>query len=113
MISWINYCCLKSPPEPSDPQQPIARLNSTYPNTTESPFYDDTGETTQQPFARLQFVRQKLYPKQCPVEDEEVEEEEAVGSSDNNEEQQNVIPEGNYINDNENNYGNGMVEIRA
>ncbi|KZC07757.1 Spondin-1 [Dufourea novaeangliae] len=53
-----------SPDAESDPQEPIRRITSTYPNDSRSPFYDPFG-LDMKPLARLYLNRQRLYEKTC------------------------------------------------
>ncbi|KAG7203741.1 hypothetical protein KM043_013767 [Ampulex compressa] len=53
-----------SPDAPSNPQEPIRRITSTYPNDSRSPFYDPSG-LDMKPLARLYLNRQRLYEKTC------------------------------------------------
>ncbi|CAK9811500.1 SPON1 [Anthophora plagiata] len=53
-----------SPDSPTDPQEPIRQITSTYPNDSRSPFYDSSG-LDMKPLARLYLNRQRLYEKAC------------------------------------------------
>ncbi|KYQ47437.1 Spondin-1 [Trachymyrmex zeteki] len=53
-----------SPDSPTDPQIPIHRIASTYPNDSRSPFYDPSG-LDMKPLAKLYLKRQRLYEKTC------------------------------------------------
>ncbi|XP_011160300.1 spondin-1 isoform X2 [Solenopsis invicta] len=53
----------------TEPQEPIRRITSSYPNDSRSPFYDPSG-MDMKPFARLYFNRQRLYEKICDNDDE-------------------------------------------
>ncbi|XP_018059151.1 PREDICTED: spondin-1 isoform X1 [Atta colombica] len=53
-----------SPDSPTDPQIPIHRITSTYPNDSRSPFYDSSG-LDMKPLAKLYLNRQRLYEKTC------------------------------------------------
>ncbi|KAG5337853.1 SPON1 protein, partial [Acromyrmex heyeri] len=53
-----------SPDSPTDPQIPIHRITSTYPNDSRSPFYDPSG-LDMKPLAKLYLNRQRLYEKTC------------------------------------------------
>ncbi|XP_076294317.1 spondin-1 isoform X3 [Lasioglossum baleicum] len=53
-----------SPDSPTDPQEPIRRITSSYPNDSRSPFYDPFG-LDMKPLARLYLNRQRLYEKTC------------------------------------------------
>ncbi|XP_076544630.1 spondin-1 isoform X2 [Osmia lignaria lignaria] len=53
-----------SPDSPTEPQEPIRRITSTYPNDSRSPFYDPSG-LDMKPLARLYLNRQRLYEKSC------------------------------------------------
>lgn len=55
---------LQSPDSPTDPQEPIRRITSSYPNDSKSPFYDPSG-LDMKPLARLYLNRQRLYEKAC------------------------------------------------
>ncbi|XP_014483315.1 PREDICTED: spondin-1 [Dinoponera quadriceps] len=59
--SGISYL---SPDSPTVPQEAIRRITSTYPNNSESPFYDPTG-LDMKPLAKLYLNRQRLYEKHC------------------------------------------------
>ncbi|XP_020284534.1 spondin-1 isoform X2 [Pseudomyrmex gracilis] len=59
--SGITYL---SPDSPTDPQEPIRRITSTYPNDSGSPFYDPSG-LDMKPLAKLYLNRQRLYEKTC------------------------------------------------
>ncbi|CAL7938661.1 unnamed protein product [Xylocopa violacea] len=62
--SGITYL---SPDSPTEPQEPIHRITSTYPNDSRSPFYDPSG-LDMKPLARLYLNRQRLYEKACEAE---------------------------------------------
>ncbi|XP_031770909.1 spondin-1 isoform X4 [Apis florea] len=53
-----------SPDSPTEPQEPIHRITSSYPNDSRSPFYDPSG-LDMKPLARLYLNRQRLYEKTC------------------------------------------------
>ncbi|XP_019884984.1 spondin-1 isoform X2 [Camponotus floridanus] len=53
-----------SPDSPTEPQEPIRRITSTYPNDSRSPFYDSSG-LDMKPLAKLYLNRQRLYEKTC------------------------------------------------
>lgn len=53
-----------APDQPTNPQEPIRKLSSSFPNTDQSPFFDPTGEPMK-PLAKLSLVRQRLYEKSC------------------------------------------------
>ncbi|KAK9304472.1 hypothetical protein QLX08_004229 [Tetragonisca angustula] len=53
-----------SPDSPTEPQEPIRRITSSYPNDSRSPFYDPSG-LDMKPLARLYLNRQRLYEKAC------------------------------------------------
>ncbi|XP_077276011.1 spondin-1 isoform X1 [Temnothorax americanus] len=53
-----------SPDSPTEPQEPIRRITSTYPNDSRSPFYDPSG-LDMKPLAKLSLNRQRLYEKTC------------------------------------------------
>lgn len=53
-----------SPDSPTDPQEPIRRITSSYPNDSRSPFYDPLG-SDMKPLAKLYLNRQRLYEKTC------------------------------------------------
>ncbi|XP_033360930.1 spondin-1 isoform X1 [Bombus vosnesenskii] len=53
-----------SPDSPTEPQEPIRRITSSYPNDSKSPFYDPSG-LDMKPLARLYLNRQRLYEKAC------------------------------------------------
>ncbi|XP_078036984.1 spondin-1 [Augochlora pura] len=55
---------MESPDSPTDPQEPIRRITSSYPNDSRSPFYDPFG-LDMKPLARLYLNRQRLYEKTC------------------------------------------------
>ncbi|KAK1130238.1 hypothetical protein K0M31_018377 [Melipona bicolor] len=57
----ITYLSLGSPTEP---QEFIHRITSSYPNDSRSPFYDPSG-LDMKPLARLYLNRQRLYEKTC------------------------------------------------
>ncbi|XP_072746118.1 spondin-1 isoform X2 [Anoplolepis gracilipes] len=57
----ITYLSADSPTEP---QEPIRRITSTYPNDSRSPFYDPSG-LDMKPLAKLYLNRQRLYEKTC------------------------------------------------
>ncbi|XP_071452758.1 spondin-1 isoform X2 [Hetaerina americana] len=53
-----------SPDSPTQPQDAIRRITSSFPNDKRSPFYDPTG-AEMKPLARLYLSRQRLYEKTC------------------------------------------------
>ncbi|XP_012230745.1 spondin-1 isoform X2 [Linepithema humile] len=53
-----------SPDSPTDPQEPIRRITSTYPNDSRSPFYEPSG-LDMKPLAKLYLNRQRLYETTC------------------------------------------------
>nr|XP_050869660.1 spondin-1 isoform X3 [Vespula vulgaris] len=53
-----------SPNSPTEPQEPIRRITSNYPNDSRSPFYDPSG-LDMKPLAKLYLNRQRLYEKTC------------------------------------------------
>nr|XP_012150416.1 PREDICTED: spondin-1-like isoform X6 [Megachile rotundata] len=53
-----------SPDSPTEPQEPIRRITSTFPNDSRSPFYDPSG-LDMKPLAKLYLNRQRLYEKSC------------------------------------------------
>ncbi|CAL1678080.1 unnamed protein product [Lasius platythorax] len=53
-----------SPDSPTEPQEPIRRITSTFPNDSRSPFYDPSG-LDMKPLAKLYLNRQRLYEKTC------------------------------------------------
>ncbi|XP_029174567.1 spondin-1 isoform X4 [Nylanderia fulva] len=53
-----------SPDSPTEPQEPIRRITSTYPDDSRSPFYDQSG-LDMKPLAKLYLNRQRLYEKTC------------------------------------------------
>ncbi|GAB1861713.1 Spondin-1 [Camponotus japonicus] len=53
-----------SPDSPTEPQELIRRITSTYPNDSRSPFYDSSG-LDMKPLAKLYLNRQRLYEKTC------------------------------------------------
>ncbi|XP_046487261.1 spondin-1 isoform X5 [Neodiprion pinetum] len=59
--SGITYL---SQDTPTDPQERITRITSTFPNDPASPFYDETG-ADMKPIAKLYLNRQRLYEKTC------------------------------------------------
>ncbi|XP_046747720.1 spondin-1-like isoform X2 [Diprion similis] len=59
--SGITYL---SQDTPTDPQEKITRITSTFPNDPASPFYDETG-ADMKPIAKLYLNRQRLYEKTC------------------------------------------------
>ncbi|KYN37274.1 Spondin-1 [Trachymyrmex septentrionalis] len=65
-----------SPDSPTDPQIPIHRITSTYPNDSRSPFYDPSG-VDMKPFAKLYLNRQRLYEKTCDDSDDTLTDTEA------------------------------------
>lgn len=62
--SFFNIIWFKSADGPTDPQQPIKRITSSFPNRKESPFYREDGSPLE-PLAKLHLTRQKLYEKTC------------------------------------------------
>lgn len=64
------YCTIdemvasQSPNSPTEPQEPIRRITSNYPNDSRSPFYDPSG-LDMKPLAKLYLNRQRLYEKTC------------------------------------------------
>ncbi|KAL0133516.1 hypothetical protein PUN28_000923 [Cardiocondyla obscurior] len=71
--SGITYT---SPDLPTEPQEPIRRITSTYPDDSRSPFYDPSG-LDMKPLARLTLNRQRLYEKTCDYEDDTMTDSEA------------------------------------
>ncbi|XP_015180152.1 PREDICTED: spondin-1-like isoform X3 [Polistes dominula] len=65
-----------SPNEPTEPQEVIRRITSTYPNDSRSPFYDPSG-LDMKPLAKLYLNRQRLYEKTCNKTTTDSTEEEA------------------------------------
>ncbi|XP_011066221.1 PREDICTED: spondin-1 isoform X5 [Acromyrmex echinatior] len=65
-----------SPDSPTDPQIPIHRIASTYPNDSRSPFYDPSG-LDMKPLAKLYLNRQRLYEKTCDDYDDTLTDTEA------------------------------------
>ncbi|XP_046624177.1 spondin-1-like isoform X5 [Neodiprion virginianus] len=59
--SGITYL---SQDTPTEPQERITRITSTFPNDPASPFYDETG-ADMKPIAKLYLNRQRLYEKTC------------------------------------------------
>ncbi|XP_076681730.1 spondin-1 isoform X3 [Andrena cerasifolii] len=59
--SGITYL---SPDSPSEPQEPIRLITSSYPDDSRSPFYDPAG-LDMKPLAKLYLNRQRLYEKTC------------------------------------------------
>ncbi|XP_026668005.1 spondin-1 isoform X4 [Ceratina calcarata] len=59
--SGITYL---SPDQPTEPQEPIRRITSSYPDDPRSPFYDPSG-LDMKPLAKLYLNRQRLYEKVC------------------------------------------------
>ncbi|XP_046394012.1 spondin-1-like isoform X2 [Ischnura elegans] len=57
-----------SPDSPTQPQDAIRRITSSFPNDARSPFYDPTG-AEMKPLARLSLSRQRLYEKTCDIKD--------------------------------------------
>ncbi|XP_011346734.1 spondin-1 isoform X2 [Ooceraea biroi] len=55
-----------SPDSPTEPQELIRRITSTYPNDSRSPFYDPSG-LDMKPLAKLYLNRQRLYEKTCDI----------------------------------------------
>ncbi|XP_076643915.1 spondin-1 isoform X2 [Halictus rubicundus] len=53
-----------SPDSPTEPQDPIRRITSSFPNDSRSPFYDPFG-LDMKPLAKLYLNRQRLYEKTC------------------------------------------------
>lgn len=58
--SGISYM---SPDSPTYPQEPIRQITSTYPNHTDSPFYEPTG-APMKPVAKLTITRRQVYHKE-------------------------------------------------
>ncbi|XP_031834060.1 spondin-1 isoform X2 [Nomia melanderi] len=65
-----------SPDSATDPQEPIRRITSSFPNDSRSPFYDPLG-SDMKPLAKLYLNRQRLYEKTCTVVPDEVADTEA------------------------------------
>ncbi|XP_076231734.1 spondin-1 isoform X3 [Calliopsis andreniformis] len=59
--SGITYL---SPDSPTEPQEPIRRITSSFPDDSRSPFYDPSG-LDMKPLAKLYLNRQRLYEKTC------------------------------------------------
>ncbi|XP_076330721.1 spondin-1-like isoform X1 [Tachypleus tridentatus] len=59
--SGITYI---SPNNPTKPQKKIQRISSTFPNNSQSPFFDPSG-APMKPVARLTVSRQRVYEKSC------------------------------------------------
>ncbi|XP_034240529.1 spondin-1-like [Thrips palmi] len=64
-----------APDQPTNPQEPIRKLSSSFPNTEQSPFFDPSGEPMR-PMARLSLVRQRLYEKTCDGQPSDLEDPE-------------------------------------
>ncbi|XP_055530253.1 spondin-1 [Wyeomyia smithii] len=59
-----------SPDQPNNPPDVIRRIKANHPNDPRSPFYDPTG-AEMKPLARIYLSRQRLYEKNCDVDNEE------------------------------------------
>ncbi|KAI4495497.1 hypothetical protein M0802_008711 [Mischocyttarus mexicanus] len=68
-----------SPNSPTDPQEPIRRITSSYPNDSRSPFYDPSG-LDMKPLAKLYLNRQRLYEKTCNKTTTEITEQGSTNS---------------------------------
>lgn len=55
---------LQSEDSPTDPQEPIRRITTSYPNDSRSPFFDPSGQEMK-PMAKLHLTRQRIYEKTC------------------------------------------------
>ncbi|XP_039278988.1 spondin-1 isoform X2 [Nilaparvata lugens] len=64
--SGITYT---SPTQPTVPQEPIRRINSSYPADHKSPFFDPSGEEMK-PMAKLYLNRQRIYERSCTDSEE-------------------------------------------
>ncbi|KAK2588182.1 hypothetical protein KPH14_004223 [Odynerus spinipes] len=63
-VGTDNGITYLSPNSPTEPQEPIRRITSSYPNDSRSPFYDPSG-LDMKPLAKLYLNRQRLYEKTC------------------------------------------------